>query len=100
MVLSAFSGGIKGKTDGNPCLGSSYPSYKCRFSSPYAGHKLELAAYRPKYDSTYWAPVSHKDAIKPYSMFDSQIINQESWATNPFLSHPRPRSAIFAISVP
>ena len=89
MVLSACSGGIKEKTDGKPWLVSSYPNYKSRFSSSYAGHKLELAAYRTKYDSSYAAPVSHKDGIKPHSMSNYRIINQESWATNPFLSNPK-----------
>jgi len=89
VVLSACSGENKEKADGKPWLISSYPNYKSRFSGSYASHKLELAAYRTKYDSTYRAPVAHKDAIKPHSMSNYRIINQESWATNPFLSDPK-----------
>lgn len=59
-----------------------------RFSHSYAGHKLELAAYRTTYDSTHRAPVSPKDIMRPHSMSNYRIINQESWATNPFLSDP------------
>lgn len=87
-VLSACSGEIKEKADGKPWLISSYPNYKSRYSDSYAGHKLELAAYRAKYDSTLSAPVSLQHGIKPHSMSNYRIINQESWATNPFLSSP------------
>ena len=89
VVLSACSGEINEKADGKPWLISSYPNYKPRFSGSYAGHKLELAAYRTKYDSTCKAPVSQKDGIKPHSMSNYRIINQESWATNPFLPDPK-----------
>ena len=89
VVLYACSGEIKEKADGKPCLISSYPNYKRRFSDSYAGHKLELAAYRTKNDSILKAPVSLKDGIKPHSMSNYRIINQKSWAINPFLSDPK-----------
>jgi hypothetical protein len=89
VVLSACSGETKEKADGKPWLISSYPNYKGRFSGSYASHKLELAAYRTKYDATCKAPVLQKDGIKPHSMSNYRIINQESWATNPFLSDPK-----------
>ena len=88
VVLSACSGETKEKADGKPWLISSYPNYKSHYSDSYAGHKLELAAYRTTYDSTFRAPVSPKDGIKPHSMTNYQVIYQGSWATNPFLSHP------------
>jgi hypothetical protein len=99
VVLSACSGGIKEKTDGKPWLISTYPNYKSRFSGSYAGRKLELAAYRTKYDSTCRAPVSQEDGIKPHSMSNYRIINKGHG--QPILSFPIPRlpSAIFAISV-
>ena len=89
VVLSACSGENKEKADGNPWLISAYPNYKSRFSGSYSSHKLKLAAYRTKYNSTCKAPVALKDGIKPHSMSDYRIINQESWATNPFLSGPK-----------
>ena len=85
-VLSACSGGIKEKQEGVPWLISSYPSYKSHFCRPYEGHMLELASHRTKYDNTRKPPLSHDVAIRPHSMSKYRVLNNGSWASNPFSS--------------
>jgi hypothetical protein len=46
-VLSACSGGVKEKPDGDLSILSSYPSYKSRFSRPYEGTSLSLLPIEP-----------------------------------------------------
>ena len=73
--------------DGEPWLLSRYPGYNKRFTSAYPGYKLELAAYRTKYDTSYRPPISREDAIKPHSMNNYRILNGGAWGCNPFSSY-------------
>jgi hypothetical protein len=83
-VLSAFSGGLTERTDGNPWVSSNYPGYKDRFVNAYPGCKLGLAAYRAKYDTEYRPPLIQQDVIKPHSMSKYRVINDGAWVFNPF----------------
>ena len=83
-VLSAYSGGVTEETDGNPWLLSKYSGYNNRFVKAYPDCKLELAAYKAKYDTKYCPPLTQQDAIKPHSMSKYRVINGGTWGCNPF----------------
>jgi hypothetical protein len=86
-VLSACSGGITEQMDGEPWLLSRYPGYNKWFTKPYPGCKLELAAYRTKYDASYRPPISQQDAVKPHSMNVYRVVSGDAWGCNPFSSY-------------
>jgi hypothetical protein len=86
------SGGITEPTDGKPLHLSRYPGCNEWFVNAYPGRKLELAAYRNKYDTNYRPPLSQEDAIKPHSMKEYRVLNNSNWACNPFSSSYREAS--------
>ena len=89
-ILSACSGGITNAMDGQPWLLSGYPGYKKWSTDAYPGCKLELAAYRTKYDTEYRPLITEQDAIKPHSMNRYRVLSNGTWACNPFSSYPDP----------
>ena len=70
--------------DGEPLVLSRYPGCNKWFINAYPGCKLQLAAYRTKYDTTYRPPISQEDAIKPHSMTRYRVFNDGAWGCNPF----------------
>ena len=87
-VLSACSGGITESIDGQPWLLLNYPGCNKWFVKAYPDCKLEFAAYRTKYDTNYRPPIGQEDAIKPHSMNKYRVFSNDTWACNPFSSHP------------
>jgi hypothetical protein len=73
--------------DGNPWLLSRYPGCNEWFANAYPDCKLQFAAYRTKYDTDYRPPISQQDAIKPHSMNRYRVLNNGTWACNPFFSY-------------
>ena len=71
---------------------SRYSGYNKWFSSAYPGRQLELAAYRTWYDYRYRPPISPQDIIKPHPMDKYRVLNDGTWACNPFSSLDREAS--------